>query len=132
MACSVGGMVHYVCAQVCWHLLSRPDNADSGSRISWRQTAHSASPLVSGSVFWGPTCCLLASVDACLPRFPTGDGRANTPNTKAGPDPRTTRTTETDLNTFNLNILYMHKNCPVVALICAEDGNVINTPVSYV
>lgn len=76
-----------MCVQVCWHLLSRPDNADSGSRISWRQTAHSASPLVSGSVFWDPTCCLLASVDACLPRFPTGDGRAITPNTKTGPDP---------------------------------------------
>lgn len=28
-----------VCAQVCCHLLSRPDNADSGSRICRRQTA---------------------------------------------------------------------------------------------
>lgn len=70
-----------MCVQVFWYLLSRPDNTDSGSRISWRQTAHSASALVSGSVFWGPTCCLLPSVDACLPRFPAGDGRASTQNT---------------------------------------------------
>lgn len=77
-----------MCVQVCWDLLSRADNADSGSRISWRQTAHSASLLVSGSVFWGPTCCLSPFVDACLPRFPTGDGRANTLNTKTGHDPR--------------------------------------------
>ena len=33
-----------VCVQVCCRLLSRPDNADSGSSISWFQTAECVAP----------------------------------------------------------------------------------------
>lgn len=49
----VGGCL-CVCLQVCCRLLSRPDNADSGSIISWTQTSVCVSILVSGSVSGDP------------------------------------------------------------------------------
>ncbi len=68
-----------MCVQVCCHLLSRPDNADSGSRISWRQTAECVAPGFRFRV-QGPN--LLSAplfLDACLLRFPSDEGRADTP-----------------------------------------------------
>lgn len=91
---------------ICYHVLITQTVAPGS--LGGRQP--SVPPLVSGSVFWGPTCCWLPSVDACLPRFPTGDGRANNHNTTTGHDPPSvTGTTQTHLSTYRLNILDVHK-----------------------
>lgn len=79
LACSVGGWLFVcVCVQFCCHLLSRPDKVDSGSRISWRQTAECVAPGFRFRV-QGPN--LLSAhyfLDSCLLRFHSDEGHADT------------------------------------------------------
>lgn len=114
---------------ICYHVLITQTVAPGS--LGGRQP--SAPRLVSGSVFWGPTCCWLPSLDARLPRFPTGDGRANTHNTTTGHDPPSvTGRAQTHPNTFLFNILHVLKNCsslwrkyPLnIAFFCAKSVNV--------
>lgn len=86
VSCGVGGMAQ-MRAQVCWHLLSRPDNTGSGSRISRRQTAQCASAgfrfrvLGARPAVGSPLLMLV-----CLASR-KGDGRANTHSTTTGHHP---------------------------------------------
>lgn len=97
---------------ICYHVLITQTVAPGS--LGGRQP--SAPPLVSGSVFWGPTVVRSPLIDACLPRFPTGDGRANSHNTATGHDsPSVTGTTQTHLNTFRLNILDVTKKIGLVS-----------------
>lgn len=117
MSCSsVGGMAH-MRVQVCWHLLSRPDNTDSGSRISWRADSpvrlrwfqvpcSGPQPLVRS-----PLLTLVCLVSRRVTDAPTPTTRPPDMISRSVPG-----TTQTHLNTFRLNVLEVRKNWSVEQL----------------